>query len=142
MEWDSKRATYTLSLADYGERFGLPREMTPWKNPLTVPARVVFALGPAIEHEVIDELVVEGRILKRSRTVMMNGEVAVKWAPGETVAIPSMWDAAIHRIYDGRIMGGLAPQMVRADGRSPVLDEVLRPGATGPATRGRPLVPD
>lgn len=38
-----------------------------------------------------------------------------RFAPGEERAVPSVWDYAIHRVHNGVIMGGLAPQLTNLD---------------------------
>jgi len=47
-----------------------------------------------------------------------------RWAPGETKALPSRYDYAIHRTHNGIVIGGLAPQLVKL-GDSETLDPAL-----------------
>lgn len=64
-------------------------ELTTWKNPLSVPQRVI---------------------------VHMNGrQVKYTFAPGETKKLPSSFDKAIHIVHGSTIVGGLAPQLVNVD---------------------------
>jgi len=41
------------------------------------------------------------------------------WAPGETREVPAEFDNAIRRVRDGKVVSGLAPQLV-VDGERPV----------------------
>lgn len=48
-----------------------------------------------------------------------------KWAPGETKPVPSRYDRAIHRVENGVIIAGLAPQLQKVGGDAkldPALD--------------------
>jgi hypothetical protein len=49
-----------------------------------------------------------------------------KWMPGETKTLPSRFDVAIHRVSNGVIIGGLAPQLVKL-GSDEILDSALDP---------------
>ena len=50
------------------------------------------------------------------------GATRFRFKPGQRRAIPSRYDTAIHRVHNGVIVGGLAPQLVKVDA-----DEVLDP---------------
>jgi hypothetical protein len=70
---------------------------TTWKNPLSVPQRVLL-------HQ-------DGSA-KPTRFV---------WQPGEEKQVRSIFDQAIQRTHEGAVIGGLAPQLVNV-GKKAFLD--------------------
>lgn len=85
-----------------GPQFVEPREetYTQWHNPLDVEQYVdVYDVDP-----------------KRP--------TRFKIRPGETKPIPSRYDNVVHRVYNGAIIGGQAPQLVRVGGTAK-LDDAL-----------------
>jgi len=58
-----------------------------------------------------------------------NRGIRYTWKPGETKTLPSHHDRAIHRVHNGVVMGGLAPQLVRK-GQTETVDPALDTRAT------------
>lgn len=89
------------------QRYLEPTEekFTRWHNPLSVRQNVV------ISHD--------GDSRPTQYTIK----------PGETREIPSRYDLAIHRVHNGVVIGGLAPQLVKVGAEEkldPVLDTTLQ----------------
>lgn len=43
------------------------------------------------------------------------GRIHVEWGPGEEQDVPSEYDGALQKVRAGKVVGGLAPQLVRTD---------------------------
>jgi hypothetical protein len=83
-----------------------PKEetLTHWYNPLSEPQKVL----------------VYGDDFRRP--------IRYSWEPGETKALPSRYDTAIHQVHNGAVIGGLAPQLVRKDKPDLKVDPALKTG--------------
>lgn len=79
---------------------------THWKNPTSKPVVVDIYVGtenvppPATPYR---------------RGERHQAHLRIRWAPGEVKALPSIYDAAIHDVRNGVVVGGHAPQLVRTD---------------------------
>ena len=79
--------------------------LTAWRNPTSKVIKVDLFSGPTRDNP--------------------GGRIHVEWQPGETQEVPSEYDAAIRKVRDGKVVGGLAPQLVRADKKPIPLDPAI-----------------
>lgn len=79
---------------------------THWKNPTPKPVIVDIYVGAES---------VPGPARPYRRGERHQAHLRIRWAPGETKALPSIYDSAIHDVRNGVVVGGKAPQLVRAD---------------------------
>lgn len=122
---NDKPITLTLDEA-LAKRLVSDAETTSWSNPLRQPQRLEVALGPVTPYSgVIETLDEDSGVLNRRRVSgFRQTQIVVELAPGETKALPRAWDTIVHRVRDGVVIGGQAPQLRRA-GQTYVVDRSL-----------------
>lgn len=86
-------------------------KQTAWNNPTKHVVKARIFLGPDVGFKV------------------------QTWKPGETVHLPSEYDAAIQKVRGGRVVGGLAPQLRREGSPNPPLDPAIDAEASAAKAR-------
>ena len=87
-----------------------------WKNPTSKPVIVDLYVGA-------ENVPPPARAYRRGER--HQAHLRIRWAPGETKALPSIYDSAIHDVRNGVVVGGHAPQLVRTDAPDmPVSDAI------------------
>jgi hypothetical protein len=122
-----ENSVYTLTPEEAYDRWGMPRRMTTWRNPLPTAQRVTIDLDHKIARTIPRGVNALG-VFDGERVVEHPVQVVYEVLAHGTIEIPSTWDSAMHRIVNGAVIGGLAPQLVR-DGQTETVDPALLPSS-------------